>query len=110
MLQVGCSIFDAADVLGIDRSTIQNHRKASPKFSAGVNRAIASGKKRLIEKVGKAKPWQAAAWMLERKWGREYGKKVDVTSGGKSIVIRDETVQRNRDIAAGSALGADEGD
>jgi len=29
----------------------------------------------LIKKVGKAKPWQAAAWMLERKFGAEFGRR-----------------------------------
>lgn len=75
MLQAGCSILDAADVLGISRNTIKNHKREDDKFCKGVNHAIASGKKRLIQKVGKSKPWQAAAWMLERKWGAEFGRK-----------------------------------
>lgn len=75
ILATGASIRDAADVLGIGRATINDHKRDTPKFRKGVDRAIASGKTRLIKKVGKAKPWQSAAWMLERKWGAEFGRR-----------------------------------
>jgi len=41
----------------------------------GVNKAIKDGKLRCIKKIGKASQWQAAAWMLERKWGKEFRRK-----------------------------------
>lgn len=109
LLKAGNSLADAADLLGMDRRTIQNRKKADPKFFAGVMQATALGKKRLVEKLFKSKSWQAQAWVLERRWGAEYGKKVDVTSRGKSIVLRDETERPDRDIVAEAALGAVEG-
>lgn len=85
ILAVGGSLDDAADYLEIARSTLNLRLEKNPQFRKGVDRATAKGKLRLIKKVGKAQPWQAAAWMLERKWGKEFGKKLDVMSGGKPI-------------------------
>ncbi len=72
---VGGSLQDAADLIGVDYKTLYRLRQADPEFANGVKQAVKAGKLKLIKKVGKASSWQAAAWMLERKWGREYGRK-----------------------------------
>lgn len=82
ILAVSGSLNDAADYLSIDRMTINRKLTADPRFAKGVDRAIAKGKLRLMNKIGKAEPWQAAAWMLERKWGAEFGRKEAVTING----------------------------
>lgn len=87
VLAMGGSLNDAADYLGIARSTLNDRMASDEEFRKGVDRSTAQGKIRLIQKVGKADAWQAAAWMLERKWGTEFGRKVDVTSGGDAIKI-----------------------
>lgn len=83
ILSVGGSLADAADCLGIHRETLINQGKRDPKFSKGMMKAAAKGKISLIRRVGKAPQWQAAAWMLERKWGEEFGKKDKLEHTGK---------------------------
>lgn len=87
IIESGGSLKDAADIIEVNYHTIRNERRRNLRFSKGLLRALKTGKMRLINKVGKAKAWQAAAWMLERKYGAEYGKrdKVDVTSNGKTL-------------------------
>lgn len=75
ILAIGGSVDDAAGYLGIDVSTIYRATKEDDKFAKGVVRSMKSGKLKLIEKMGKATAWQAAAWMLERKYGAEFGRK-----------------------------------
>lgn len=86
-LSIGGSQLDAAGYCGIDPKTIANHRRANPGFSARVEKAIYTGKLKLIKKVAQATAWQAAAWMLERRWGSEFGRRAafDLTSGGDKI-------------------------
>jgi hypothetical protein len=74
-LQVGASLADCADLLRVSRDTFWAAMRADPAFRTGVKEAIKDGKLRLVKKVGNAKPWQAAAWMLERKYGQEFGRK-----------------------------------
>lgn len=82
-LTVGASMMDAADYLGIDVKTIRNHRKTSPKFSLGSKKAVSKGKLHHLNKIGKAPQWQASAFMLQSKWGAEYGRKEQVQHTGK---------------------------
>jgi transposase len=74
-LTVGACLNDAARSLGIDSKTIRNHRKRNPDFSRRVDQAIHDGKVKLVQKVTGDRAWQAAAWMLERRWGEQYGKR-----------------------------------
>lgn len=73
------SLDDAAGFLEIDLSTIYRTMHADEDFAKGVKRARKIGKRKLIAKVGKANAWQAAAWLLERRHGKEFGRhdKVD---------------------------------
>jgi hypothetical protein len=88
IVQAGGSLADAADIIGVGRETLNAALRQNAEFRKGVDRAQASGKLRLIRKVGnKKQPWQAAAWMLERKWGREYGKADTTTHDGTVKVI-----------------------
>ncbi len=75
ILSTGGSLKDAADYLEINASTIRRHKAACPRFARGVMKAVKSGKIRLIQKVCKSAAWQAAAWMLERRFGEEFGRK-----------------------------------
>lgn len=86
-LTVGASLNDAADYVEIHRANLNRRMANDPKFAKGVDRAIAKGKLHHLNKVGKAEPWQSSAWMLERKWGSEWGRKDQVTSDGTIRVI-----------------------
>ena len=69
------SLNDAAKYVGVDRKTLHNWTKRDPGFSHRIDTAVLEGKLKLLKKVGKATAWQAAAWMLERKWWKEYAKR-----------------------------------
>lgn len=88
-LTVGATLTVAAQAAGIDRTTIRNHRKRNRRFSSRVNRAISDGEHKLIAKINGSDQWQSAAWLLERRFGKRWGKKdkVDVTTNGKDIVL-----------------------
>lgn len=75
IVKSGGSLADAAGIIECTAQTVRNAMKADPDFLRGVRKAQKTGKMRLIRRVGKAKAWQAAAWMLERKYGAEYGRK-----------------------------------
>ena len=75
ILAVGASLEDAADFLGVDRSTITRSMQRDRLFAQGIKRAEARGKIRHLKKIGQAKAWQASAWMLERKWYKEFARR-----------------------------------
>lgn len=71
----GGSIQDAADIIEVDQSTLRRHMRENPEFARGIKKAKKSGKMRLVQRVSTASSWQAAAWMLERMYGNEFGRK-----------------------------------
>lgn len=121
MLKVGASLRDAAGCLGVDYKTLYRARKTDAQFANGVMKALREGKLLLLRKMGKARQWQAAAWMLERRWGKEFGRKdkqqVQVTGkiehGASAELVRnliadDESTRLANALAkrmAGHAIG-----
>lgn len=75
ILETGGSRNMAADYVGIGRTTLHDHIDRDEAFSEQVKRAEASGQLKHLKKVGGADQWQASAWMLERKWPDEFGRK-----------------------------------
>src|SRR3712207_2296976 len=73
VLSVGGSLSDAAAVINVDVSTLRRLKSKDPEFARGVRKAVRAGKVRLLQKIGKATHWQAAKWMLERRWGKNAG-------------------------------------
>lgn len=71
----GGSIRDAAESVGVSVRTVRNAMRSDPKFFLGVKKARKTGKIKLIRRVNDAKCWQSAAWMLERMYGSEFGRK-----------------------------------
>ncbi len=82
ILRVGGSLRDAADVIEVDYKTLYRLRQGDEQFAKGVRKAQKVGKMRLLRKIGKAKNWRAAAWMLERRWGEEFGRRERVEHSG----------------------------
>lgn len=74
----GASLQDAAHIVGVSPRTLRMYKSNNPKFCRGVLKAQKDGKLKLIKKIGKAKAWQAAAWMLERKYGEEFGRRESI--------------------------------
>lgn len=77
VLATGGSRNDAAKMAGTTRQTIGNEVRANPEFAAAIDAAEVHGKVSLIERVFNASEddWKAAAWMLERKYPKEFGKR-----------------------------------
>lgn len=79
----GGSIPDAAGIIEVGVRTLQRAMREDRHFGTGVKKARKSAKMRLIQKVTSAKAWQAAAWMLERMYGAEFGRKEKHEHTGK---------------------------
>jgi hypothetical protein len=77
VLTLGASLQDAADILGVDRSTLTRAKQSDPTFAHGIKKATAEGKVWHLQQVKDHKPgaWQASAWMLERKWYKEFARR-----------------------------------
>lgn len=74
ILSIGGSRTDAAKSLGVSMVTMQSEAKRDPEFLRGMEKAEAQGKLELLRKIKGAAPWQAAAWMLERKYPQEFAR------------------------------------
>lgn len=93
-LTVGASLRDAAAYVAVDYMTLYRKRQNDPRFANRLIQAVAKGKLHHIRKIGKASQWQASAFMLERKWWKEFGRKDKVQqehSGPEGEPIKTET-------------------
>ena len=86
-LSIGATLNDCADYIGVTRKSLFNKRRNNPAFAAKVMQATASGKIHHINKIGSAKEWQASAWLLERKFPTEFGRKDNVRTDGRLKVV-----------------------
>ena len=82
---------DACAMAGIGVSTYHDWINAHPEFSEALKVAEAKAKSRLkavILEAAEAGTWQAAAWMLERRWKEQYSIRNEVTGAdGEGISI-----------------------
>lgn len=117
------SIADAAGTIEVGVQTLYAALRNDPKFRRGVVKARKDAKLRLIKKIKVAKPWQAAAWMLERMYGKEWGRKErHEVSGPNGAPLKTDVnhsfsydqfareiddVRREREAAAGRLLPPD---
>jgi transposase len=78
-LKMGATHELACNYAGIGVSTFHDWMSAKPEFSEAVKEAegaAAVGWLAKIEKAANEGTWQAAAWKLERRYPREYGRTV----------------------------------
>lgn len=68
---------DAAAKAGVTYNTLLAETKRDSKFQELIVQAESEGKLALILRVNKASSddWKAAAWMLERKWWKDWSKR-----------------------------------
>lgn len=94
-LRAGASRQRAAALAGIHRDTLYEWMKQDPAFSDAIEKAEAFAESRFLARVATAaeneKSWQAAAWILERRfpneWRRREGVEVSGTEG-KAIEVK----------------------
>jgi hypothetical protein len=73
-ISIGATVRDASVMAGFCKQTIYNISKYDEKFAAEYQKAKVMHKLHFVNIVNKAanKTWQAAAWILERKYHKEY--------------------------------------
>lgn len=92
ILTVGASRQDAADYIGLNYKNLYNYWHRFPDFDEEMRQAEAKGKIHHLNKLAKSEDWRASAFMLERKWWQEFGKKDKVQNehsgkDGKGLTI-----------------------
>ncbi len=81
-LKKGYPRSSAAAAGGIAYSTLREWEKAFPEFSEALEKAEGAAKSDLVDKVAAAKSWQAAAWLLERRWPTEFAQRKSLEMSG----------------------------
>ena len=76
---------DACDSAGISRSIFYKKIKEDLDFLDTYKKAKIQFKLTHIQKISKANNWQSSAWLLERKFAEEFGKKLDITTMGNKL-------------------------
>ena len=84
----------AAQIHGISPVAMRKHKQRHPDFVTAIEKAEAEAEAGFHGKILRAteKQWQAAAWMLERRWPNRYAKRepeVQVTVSNEVNVVPD---------------------
>lgn len=86
-LECGLSIDEASHVAGVHRETLRLAAAEDSVFLDSVSRATSRGKFHHLKKVHDGdEKWQASAWMLARKWWREYAARQPDKFTSKDVV------------------------
>ena len=73
-LSLGARLADAADSLELSVDDLKRLRKTDRGFASQLRQAERKGKLHHLNKIFKADHWQSSAWILERRWPREFSK------------------------------------
>lgn len=91
-IAAGMTLAGAAARAGIDDNTLYRWKDNDPEFAQMVREAMASYEAKATSVIEAAMPqnWQAAAWWLERRMPKEYGRqqRVDVAVDVRVLVQR----------------------
>ena len=70
----------AADMHGISKAAMRQHKKRNPDFVTALKKAEAKAESGVHGKILRHmdKQWTACAWMLERRWPERWGKHPDI--------------------------------
>ena len=85
----------AGESCGVARSTLQGWMSANPEFAADVKRAEGECERRCLRIVDAAAPksWQAAAWLLERRFDYKVTQRTELTGGeGGPVALQGQTI------------------
>ena len=111
-IATGATYEHAAAYGGITFQTLNDWRKTKPLFSEALKDAEGRGVLALLARIQKAAgegTWQAAAWILERRYPRDYGRtvqNVELSGPDGSPLIPLELVDRVLAEARGARGGA----
>jgi hypothetical protein len=96
-IRLGATYQLACDYAGIGVTTFHEWINAKPEFAQQVKEAEGKGALGWLAKIEQAATdgnWQAAAWKLERRYPREYGRSVMELTGANNGPIQTEIVLR----------------
>lgn len=79
----GATNEDACRLVGIAESSFYGWIKRYPEFSQSIKRATVQFKRTHLSKIASDESWQASAWLLERRFPDEYGRRAPVEVTGK---------------------------
>jgi len=87
-IENGSSQKDAAILCGIHKSTYHEwiNDENKPEFSDRIEKAHSIYKKKLVQRIQKASDsgtWQAGAWLLERRYNKEFAVRKEVDNNVK---------------------------
>lgn len=89
-LRLGATLRLAAESAGLSYPTLNEWMHDDPEFSEAVKKAeatMATNALRRIERAAKEGTWQAAAWIMERRFPHEYGRTVQEHTGEQALTI-----------------------
>jgi hypothetical protein len=90
----GVTLTTAAKLAGMHVGTLGEWRRSDPAVDAEVKKAVAESEVALVQTVQTAaqKQWQAAAWLLERRWPERWAR--------RDIVIDVSKMKNKFDLSA----------
>lgn len=89
-IELGATFVIAANSAGVSENTFYRWMKEYPEFDEAVNKAASKAAIRWLAKIEQAASqgnWQAAAWKLERRFPRDYGRHIIEHDGAIDYVI-----------------------
>lgn len=98
-IRLGATYVHAANAAGISYETFNEWRKTKPQFSEAIQKAegeCVEEQLRVIRQAASERNWQASAWILERRYPDDYGRRERQQlehSGG--VTVRNEVVYVN---------------
>lgn len=112
-LRVGATVEHAAAAAGLHRDTVHAWRQRYPAFDDAINRATGEGViacLRVVSGAATSGTWQAAAWLLERRYPAEYGRRAVTVAAAVQVGQADPTEQRKRILDFLDSLNSAEDD
>lgn len=107
IIRDGGSRGDAADAVGVSRTLIGKLADNNEAFAAALTQAEALGKLELIKRVRYGDSnWQSAAWMLERKYRKEFSLNQNPEAEDKVVRVR-QVVPNKALLPGGQRAGGD---
>jgi len=112
-IKAGATYEHAAAAGGIHYDTFNEWRKAIPDFSEAIKAAEGDAARLLLGKIQAAASegaWQAAAWILERRWPEQYGRNLHQVRHEGTVKIRIERVNDWRALGKAEISAAEDGE
>jgi|JI9StandDraft_2_1071091.scaffolds.fasta_scaffold74133_2 hypothetical protein len=84
LVAMGCSVRAAAARIGVDEKAIRHLKQTDETFFRNLKKALSECEQEHVTNIRAAGSlqWQASAWFLERRWGKDWGRKERLEHSG----------------------------